>query len=140
MKSTQEVKIDTRSGRFTQSYETGQTHLFGFDFSSRNDDFDASVSTSDRRIIVNMTGETASRLFPFMIDYDFLVTYDRASGLSKVSGTHDGYPSHVVSVDGQVIYDYQQEFIGQLLGCCDVTIGSSARSTSSQSDPRPTCV
>jgi hypothetical protein len=128
MKSTQEVVVDKGTGSFSQSFKTGHTHLLGHDFSSRGDDFRASVSESDRSITVNMKGETASRLFPFMIDYDFTVTYDRASGYSSVYGTHDGFPSYVLSVDGQVIYNYQQGFIGQLLGCCDVTVGHGASS------------
>jgi hypothetical protein len=100
MKSTQDVVVDKSSGAFSQSYTTGHTHLFGHNFGSRGDDFHASVSANDRSITVNMKGETASKLFPFMIDYDLRVTYDRASGGSSVFGNHDGYPSYVISVDG----------------------------------------
>jgi hypothetical protein len=59
-----------------------------------------------------MTGEAASKLFPFMLD----LSSDRGSGRWSVSGTHDGYPPYVANVDGVLIYNYQQGHIGHIVG------------------------
>ena len=58
-----------------------------------------------------------------MINYDLNLRFNSSSGSWSVFGTHDGFPSYVVAVDGVVIYDYTQGSIGQLFGCCDVEVG-----------------
>jgi hypothetical protein len=124
MKSTHSAIVDRNTGELLETgYKTGVTKVFGEEFGSRGDDFSATVRRTGDSLTVGMTGETASKLFPFMINYDLDVRFNPGSGRWSVSGTHDGYPSYVVTVDGVVIYNYQQGFIGQLLGCCDVQVG-----------------
>ena len=93
------------------------------EFGSRGDSFSVKVrNVNNGALAVDMTGQTASKLFPFWINYDLRLRFDSSSGRWSVSGTHDGYPSYVVRADGVVIYNYHQGSIGQLLGCCDVGV------------------
>jgi hypothetical protein len=124
MKSTQVAVVDRGSGEVVSStHKTGVTRLFGWAFGSRGDGFSVDTSGTGDSLTVNMTGQTASKFFPFWINYDLDLRFDPSSGRWSVSGTHDGYPSYVVTADGVVIYDYHQGSIGQLLGCCDVQVG-----------------
>jgi RHS repeat-associated protein len=124
MKSTQVAVVDRNSGELLSTgHKTGVTKLFGSEFGSRGDAFSANVRRTSDSLIVDMTGETASKLFPFWINYDLDLRFDPRSGSWSVTGTHDGYPSYVVTADGVVVYEYQQGSIGELLGCCDVEVG-----------------
>ena len=125
MKSTHVVRVDRNSGELlSERPRTGVTKVFGWEFGSRGDAFSASARRSGDTLTVDITAETGSKLYWFgNINYDLDLRFDRRSGTWSVSGSHDGYPSYVVTADGVVIYDYQQGFIGELLGCCDVEAG-----------------
>jgi len=69
-----------------------------------------------------VAGETASKLFPFMINHNLELSLDRKSGDWSVNGTHDGFPSYEVMVDGKVIYDFYQGRDRELAGSGDVEV------------------
>jgi hypothetical protein len=125
MKSTQVVLLDTEAGKVMDNkYKTGVTKLFGHEFKSRGDRFLAEVLSNTRSATTfGLRGQTGSKLHPFMIDYDFRLTHNRTYATFSLGGTHDGYPSYVVSVNGVVIYDFPQGFIGELAGSGDVEVG-----------------
>ena len=103
MKSTQVALVDRNRGELLETgYKTGVTKVFGEEFGSRGDAFSVGVRRTGPSLTVDMMGETASRLFPFMINYDLDLRFNPRSGRWSVSGTHDGYPSYVVTVDGVV--------------------------------------
>ena len=122
MKSTHIITVDRASGELlSNDFHTGKTNALGFEFGSRGDDFSASVHRTGDSMEVRMSGETASKLFPLMINYDLGLSFEGSRGWT-VTGTHDGYPSYTVTADGTVIYDYHQGFIAELGGCCDVVV------------------
>jgi hypothetical protein len=124
MKSTQIVVVDTNAGQIvSHQYDTGVTDVGITELDSRLDRFSATLTKSEIGMSLRMTGETGSKAFPANINYDLTFKYSPSSRtFSLASGTHDGYPSYIVSIDRSIRYDYSQGNIMQLFGCCDVRI------------------
>lgn len=125
MKSTHDALVDRNNGELVDSgYNTRVTELFGREWDSVFDGFSEGVRNTGDSVIVDMTGKTGSLfMFGIEINYDLSLRFNRTSGTWSVSGTHDGFPSYVVTVDGVMIYNHNQGSLSQLLGCCDAEVG-----------------
>lgn len=117
VKSLQTITLDTANGKASSTYETGVTTVLGVEFDSRVDDFNVSeLSGQDGVFSCAVDGTTGSKFFPADIDYAFHVTMNENTKEIGISGSHDGYPSYTMALDGAVIYDHQQGDLGDLLG------------------------
>ena len=54
------------------------------------------------------------------INYDF--DFEVSEKEITFSGSHDGYPSYNIAINGVSVYDYVQGHLGQLFGTSDVTV------------------
>ena len=76
---------------------------------------------------LSFLGQTASgvRIMPD-IDYRFTIVLDARKRRIHIQGTHDGFPSYSILVDGKSIYDFEQnlfvESVTDLAGTGDVTV------------------
>ena len=119
-KSYQEVSIDTDAGTATSTYSTGKTTVGGRQYSSRSDDFTVSQVSGDNGVYTAaIDGTTGSKWFPANIDYSFDVVINENTGEVFLVGSHDGYPSYMIRLNGELIYDYQQDDIWDLFGDAD---------------------
>ena len=104
------------------SYRTGVTHMLGVNISSARDSFRiVAPRFPGNEAHFLASGETASgvRVMPNInYDFNFQVTPTEV----RIGGSHDGYPSYHVAVNGRSAYDYIQGNITQLLGSSDITV------------------
>jgi hypothetical protein len=112
VKSNQTVIVDPDSGMLIYSgYSTGTTQLFGISFSARQlgtSGFSATSTLQNGSTYVNLNGETGSKFVPLNINYNFRVGYNPNTQSATVIGTHDGFPSYIVTVNGTQILNFQQ--------------------------------
>ena len=55
----------------------------------------------------------------FEIDYNFNFSINENTNSLSITGEHDAFPSYVISSNGNLIYDYQQDGLLDLLGSGD---------------------
>ncbi|PBB20395.1 hypothetical protein CK219_10505 [Mesorhizobium sp. WSM4313] len=126
MKSTQTLKLNFDAQKLTSDFSTGVTNIAVTDLKSVRDKFVVEgVNFTKTAANFIAKGQTASGvLFMPDIDYKFSITVDIAAREVVLSGCHDGYPSYKVLVNNSQVYDFDQEFLGALLGTCDTDVGS----------------
>ena len=121
-KSMHTIVVDLGAKRITASYRTGVTHMLGVNISSARDSFRiVAPRFPGNEAHFLASGETASgvRVMPNInYDFNFQVTPTEV----RIGGSHDGYPSYHVAVNGRSAYDYIQGNITQLLGSSDITV------------------
>lgn len=120
-KSHHTTVVDTSTGESASSHTTGRTDITPgasdrFSLPSVRNDFNSSVTQTDDSTTVHMDGTTASVAVPANIDYDLDITINHDTSEVTVEGSHDGFPSYTVEVDGEVVYDHQQECLLDLFG------------------------
>jgi len=112
VKSNQTVVVNTNNGQIVSStYNTGTTQLFGIDFSARQlgtNGFSATSTLQNGSTYVTLNGETGSKFVPLNINYNLTVGYNPNTQSAIVLGTHDGFPSYVVTVNGTQVLNFQQ--------------------------------
>ncbi len=71
---------------------------------------------------VTLAGHAVSALLPesLAIDYNAIFTIDLNTGKGVLTGGHDGYPSYEVVVGDAKIFDFQQQWLWDLLGNANV--------------------
>lgn len=124
-KSLQTITIDFKTKVASEKFATGVTHLFGRTLHSVRNDFkffDIRFGPGGQ-VSFSVKGQTASGVgFMPNIDYKFDIMVIQSAKEIIFSGSHDGYPSYNISVNGAMVYDYVQGWIGQLLGTSDVIV------------------
>lgn len=123
-KSLHQIAIDFNKESITSQYLTGTTKFMKYEFGSIRDSFfvDKPRFVSDRAFF-RAKGQTATaaQVMPD-IDYSFDIELGLTEQIITFSGSHDGYPSYNISVNGISVYDCVQGHIGQLVGRSDVTV------------------
>jgi hypothetical protein len=120
-KSLHTLLVDFDKKQITSSYSTGITHVLGVPLKSTRDKFEvSSVRFRDSLASCRALGQTASGV-KFMpdIDYDLYISLAIKPRIIAITGSHDGYPSYNVSVNGKSVYDFVQQDISQLRGPMD---------------------
>jgi RHS repeat-associated protein len=112
VKSNQTVVVNTSNGQIVSStYSTGTTQLFGIDVSARQlgtNGFSSTSTLQNGSTYVTLNGETGSMFVPLNINYNLTVGYNPNTQSAIVLGTHDEFPSYVVTVNGTQILNFQQ--------------------------------
>lgn len=124
-KSLQTVTVDLNSKKLTQSYTTGKTNIGPIPVGSIRDEFELVRSKfgPSGDVSFSVKGETASAVgFMPNINYKFAILLSLSPRLVTVTGSHDGYPSYNIAVNGKSVYDYVQGHLGQLFGDSDVSV------------------
>jgi hypothetical protein len=107
----------------SKSTFTGSTSVLGYPAkgSSR---FREWTSGSHPNFTVTMIGNAHSAALPsFMdIDYNFDIHLNFCAWTGHLIGMHDGYPSYLVRVKRNKIYDWQQRSIRNLFGSGGITV------------------
>lgn len=123
-KSLQRITISFSTREISTQAITGHTKILGLNLKSARDKFELVTPGFDAagsRAFFSSTGQTASRgLYVMAINYSFRFEVTQSS--LSFSGTHDGYPSYNISVNGKTAYDYVQGHLGQLAGDSDVQV------------------
>ncbi|UCI23972.1 hypothetical protein [Mesorhizobium sp. B2-8-5] len=124
IKSTQTVVVDFSMGSVSSSFTTGVTSIGVSELKSIRDAFSVdNVAISKTAAGFDAVGQTASGVgFMPNIDYKFAITVDVSSREVVFSGCHDGYPSYKIFVNGNVVYDFDQELLVALFGSCDTKV------------------
>jgi hypothetical protein len=125
-KSLHSITVDFGSKKTVATYTTGHTKIAGFQVGSIRDKFllIGNRFNGGGTALFTAVGETASAVGVMPnINYTFQLEVTPHS--VKYSGTHDGYPSYKILVNGATIYDYVQGHIGQLLGSEDIEVKST---------------
>ena len=117
------IKVDDY-GEITMRRDfTGTTSLpGGIGHPAGTSTFSASVSGSHPNFEVKMKGNSSSATLPdFMdIDYDYTISLDFCLRVGKISGKNDGYPSYVIRIAGENVWDWQQQTLASLLGSGEI--------------------
>jgi hypothetical protein len=112
-------------GPITQKYVTGKTNIGPVSLGSLRDDFRLISPRVQPRVSASFSviGQTASgvAIMP-NINYQLDFVISLSPKLVKIKGSHDGYPSYNVSVNGRTVYDYVQGHLGELFGKSDVAV------------------
>ncbi len=87
----------------------------------------AAPGDSGNGIVVRFVGETGTsapvaELFFPAINYDFSIDYNPIADEGLLTGSHDGFPSYIVQRNSEVICDFQQGVIFELIGDSDVEV------------------
>ncbi|MFT3669662.1 MAG: hypothetical protein QM795_14040 [Pseudoxanthomonas sp.] len=132
-KSRHVITLNPSSGLVSERVLLGTTDLIVFKKEAIRSKFTAtSAYENDDRYRIRARGTTASGvgIVP-SIDYDLEFAIDLADRSIEVSGTHDGFPSYAVLVNGRVVYDFEQGHMLKswplLYGTSDVTVGKKAK-------------
>ena len=125
-KSLQTITIDFNSQKITTKPPTiGKTKIGPISLNGARNDFRliSPHFVTPAYAAFSAKGQTASgvRIVPD-IDYKFNIQISLSPRLIVIAGSHDGYPSYNIAVNGKSVYDYVQGHLGQLLGDSDVTI------------------
>lgn len=114
MKSTQSLTVDSQTGLplFPEARIYGTTHIPTKGDVTGGGSMDSLSAVIDGLNVFSFSGSVHSAALSGLtfltIDYHFSISYDPATGHGWLSGTHDGYPSSRISVNGQQIYNYYQ--------------------------------
>ena len=130
-KSLQTITVDFNTRKITQVYTTGKTTIGPLSMGSIRDDFKLLLPKFGPagNAGFSVKGETASavRVMP-NINYEFTVLLTLSPRMVTFTGSHDGYPSYNIAVNGKSVYDCVQGHVGQLLGESDVTVPRTSAS------------
>lgn len=122
-KSLQKITVDFARHTVSSTFSTGTTHvpIVGVVSSVRNSFLIVRPRFSGTSAFFSVLGETASgvRVMP-NINYSF--DFEVSPTEVKFSGSHDGYPSYHIAINGRSAYDYIQGNLTQLFGTSDVTV------------------
>lgn len=122
-KSLQRITVDFLRRTVSNQFLTGTTKILRLELESIRDSFQLIRPrfTSRGTALFSVSGETASsvRIMP-NINYQF--DFEVSQAEVKFSGSHDGYPSYNIAVNGASAYDYIQGNLWQLAGTSDVTV------------------
>ena len=124
-KSLQTVTVDFGSRKITETHTTGKTNIGPITVGSIRDNFTLGRPTfgPSGNASFSVKGETASAVgFMPNINYEFSILLSSSPRLVTVTGSHDGYPSYNIAVNGKSVYDHVQGHLGELLGDSDVTV------------------
>ncbi|MET4726698.1 hypothetical protein ABIE09_000469 [Lysobacter enzymogenes] len=130
-KSRHVLTLNPAAGLVTERVLLGATDLLLFQLEAIRSKFAAtSAYENDQRYRIRARGSTASGvgLMP-SIDYDLVFVLDLARRSIEIDGTHDGFPSYSVLVNGRKVYDFEQGHMAKswalLYGSGDVTVRKS---------------
>lgn len=128
MKSTHRIGVDVYKRKLRRlQVKTGNTYGIP---STRNKFTERAIrwdgcsrgDTPMKCVKLQITGRTGSgvQVIP-NIDYDFTIFLSH-DGLSAIHGCHDGYPTYLVTVNGQTLYHFRHKPIRlfKLFGNCDI--------------------
>lgn len=123
-KSLQTILVDFAAKTVKEKHVTGHTTILGKDFNSIRDNFSCKASfAASGNVTIEANGQTASAVgFMPSINYALKILLTQSPKTITVTGTHDGYPSYNVALNGTSVYDYVQGHLGQLFGESDVTV------------------
>jgi hypothetical protein len=122
-KSLQRLTIDFESETVDTQFLTGKTEILGVELGSIRDSFKLIRPrfNANNKAFFSVSGETASAvvLMPNInYQFEFEVSPDEAT----YSGSHDGYPSYNIAINGSSVYDFVQGHLGELIGDSDVKV------------------
>ena len=128
-KSRQTMLLDCNKRALTNlPVVAGETKLGPFTLKAVRSKFTAELyDSASNRFSMLMLGQIASgvRFMPD-IDYRLRITIDPRNRRIQLAGSHDGFPSYSILVDGKLIYDYEQNIFiksaTDLMGTSDVTV------------------
>jgi hypothetical protein len=132
-KSRQRILLDCESRTIALPEPTlGITDLYIAKRNAVRNAFDANlIEVRDELFVLGARGQTASGVY-FMpdIDYRLRLEVDAARRRIRIVGSHDGFPSYTVLVNGKAVYDYEQSHFvrsfDKLLGTSDVEVNKTA--------------
>lgn len=121
-KSLQKITVDFGSRSVVQEFRTGKTSVLIVDLGSIRDDFKlVQKGFSDGVANFAVSGQTASAV-GVMPNIDYRFDFEAKPNEVVFSGSHDGYPSYKIKINGKEAYDCLQGHLGELLGDSDVTV------------------
>ena len=123
-KTRQILTIDTDKGTVLGEVRTGSTTVAGVELEAVRKRFNQRVEMSAPSAIkISAQGQAASGV-GFMPDIDYLLvlSFDVAARTVGIKGSHDGYPSYSILVNGVSAYDFEQGYVAELFGTSDVKV------------------
>lgn len=121
-KSLHTVLVDLTNQKIESSYKTGHTEILGFSVNSIRDGFKIeNKQFLSKSVIFKAIGQTASAV-GFMPNINYTFYFHVTESQVLYSGSHDGYPSYKISVNGKPIYDHMQGWLGELFGDADIDV------------------
>ncbi|MDR7099361.1 hypothetical protein J2X04_001708 [Lysobacter niabensis] len=132
-KSRHVMTLNPASGLVTERVLLGTTDLLIYKMEAIRSKFTATSSyENDDRYRIRARGSTASGVGVFpSIDYDLAFGIDLVGRTIEITGTHDGFPSYSVLVNGKTVYDFVQGHMLKswplLYGTSDVTVQKEAK-------------
>jgi hypothetical protein len=123
-KSLQVITVDFNKKKATETHTTGKTVVIGTEFGSIRDIFSMRcIFDSAGGASITAKGQTASAVGVMPnINYQFSIILTSNPKTVSIAGSHDGYPSYNVAVNGISVYDYVQGHLGELFGDSDVEV------------------
>jgi hypothetical protein len=122
-KSLHRIIVDFSRRKISHQFLTGNTSVLMLKLDSVRNNFQlVRVRFSENgKAFFSVSGETASgvRVLP-NINYQF--DFEAEGNEVEFSGSHDGYPSYNIAVNGVSAYDYVQKNIWRLAGDSDIVI------------------
>lgn len=122
-KSIQTVEVNFSKETISSEYRTGHTEVLGISVGSIRDGFNIENKhfSADGIASFRATGETASAV-GCMPNINYSFWFKVSPKIVLFGGTHDGYPSYNIAINGKSEYDYVQGHLGQLLGDSDISV------------------
>lgn len=122
-KSIQKVFVNFTEKTISSEYVTGHTEILGVSAGSIRDGFTITNKrfATDLSASFKATGATASPV-GFMPNINYEFWFDLSPTKMWFWGSHDGYPSYNIAVNGNSKYDYVQGHLGQLMGDSDIQV------------------
>ena len=121
-KSLHTILVDLTNQKIESSYKTGHTEILGWSVNSIRDGFNiGDMKFFLKGVLFKAGGQTASGV-GFMPNINYKFGFFVSPTHILINGSHDGYPSYSVTVNGKLIYDYVQGWLGQLFGESDIDV------------------
>ena len=126
-KSLQRLIVDFQRRTVAQEFLTGTTKIACLELGSIRDNFALIKPRFNEagKAYFSVSGETASAV-GVMPNINYSFDFEVSSTEVQVSGSHDGYPSYNVAVNGNSVYDYVQGYLWQLAGDADIQVARQA--------------
>jgi hypothetical protein len=122
-KSLQKITVDFDRRSVSQEFRTGKTSILIIDLKSIRDNFRLVPKGFTQAGVASfsVSGQTASAVH-VMPNINYQFEFEATPNKVVFRGSHDGYPSYRITINGNQAYDCVQGHLGELFGDSDVNV------------------